>query len=186
MKKSKLNKNNLRIIVTGGGTGGHVKPLMAVVTELKKHKTDILYVGSGFDLEKKEAEKHKIKYKKILTGKYRRYFDIKNFLDVFKVAIGFIQALFIIFTFLVKLTDIIHRLWQTTSYLFPLKPRAPVHPYSPTYREPPGAGFPNGYPLPSSSAVAHWLLTRVCFPSLIKRRHEEGFREKRCFQLMKS
>ena len=77
-------KNTVRIIVTGGGTGGHVKPLMAVVCQLQKHHCDILYIGSGAEIEKKEAQKHKIGYKKVLCGKYRRYFDVFNFIDIFK------------------------------------------------------------------------------------------------------
>lgn len=99
MNQKIKSNNETKIIVTGGGTGGHVKPLMAVVEELQKHKCNILYIGSGTEIEKKEAEKHKIKYKKILCGKYRRYFDWQNFIDIFKAIIGFFQAFFIILFF---------------------------------------------------------------------------------------
>ena len=87
-----------KIIVTGGGTGGHVVPLMVVVSELKKHDFDILFVGSGIDLEKKAAEKENIKYKSVLSGKYRRYFSLENFIDPFKIIIGFLQSFWIILT----------------------------------------------------------------------------------------
>jgi UDP-N-acetylglucosamine--N-acetylmuramyl-(pentapeptide) pyrophosphoryl-undecaprenol N-acetylglucosamine transferase len=96
----KSNKNiNKKILVTGGGTGGHVVPLMAVVDELKKKKAQILYVGSGNQIEKDLAKERKIDYKVISTGKWRRYFDLNNFIDIFKVVIGFIQSFFIILSF---------------------------------------------------------------------------------------
>lgn len=99
MRNKTVKENKVRIIVTGGGSGGHVKPLMAVVEELQQHSCDILYIGSGAEIEKKEAGKHKIKYRQILCGKYRRYFDWQNFIDPFKIAIGFLQAFFIILFF---------------------------------------------------------------------------------------
>jgi len=88
-----------KILVTGGGTGGHAVPLMAVIDELKKNNADILYVGSGTEIERKLASEHKVKYKAILSGKYRRYFDWQNFIDFFKIIIGFIQSFFIILFF---------------------------------------------------------------------------------------
>lgn len=96
---SKINKEKVRIIITGGGTGGHIVPLMAVTRELKKRDFDILYVGSGMELEKKVAEKENIKYKSVLSGKFRRYFSYENFIDPFKIMIGFFQAFWIILTY---------------------------------------------------------------------------------------
>lgn len=89
-----MKKN--KIVVTGGGTGGHVLPLISVIEELKKENLDILYIGSGNKIERQEAEKIKIKYKAIFTGKYRRYFDFRNFIDIFKIIFGFLQSFFII------------------------------------------------------------------------------------------
>jgi len=97
---SKLNnEKQIKIIVTGGGTGGHVVPLMAVVEELKKHNSEILYLGSGIDLEKQTAEKEEIKYKSVLSGKFKRYFSFDNFLSPFKIFLGFFQSFFIILFF---------------------------------------------------------------------------------------
>lgn len=86
----------IKILVTGGGTGGHVIPLMSIVDELKKYNTQILYVGSGNKIEKQEANKHHISYKSIMVGKYRRYFDWQNFIDFFKFLIGIFQSFFIV------------------------------------------------------------------------------------------
>lgn len=88
-----------KIIITGGGTGGHVMPLMAVVDELKKSKQKLFYIGSGSEIEKEEAKKRDLKYKSILTGKYRRYFDWQNFIDAVKFFIGIIQSFFIVLFF---------------------------------------------------------------------------------------
>lgn len=94
----KNNQKN-RVVITGGGSGGHVMPLEAVVSELKSDKVDILYVGSGLELEKEMAERQKIPYKKIYTGKLRRYFSWQNFLDIAKLKIGFWQSLLIVCKF---------------------------------------------------------------------------------------
>jgi len=94
-----MKNQPMKILVTGGGTGGHVFPLMSVVSELKKQKTKIIYVGSGNLLERVQARKYNISYKKIFSGKWRRYFDLNNFIDIFKIIIGFLQSILIILFF---------------------------------------------------------------------------------------
>jgi len=89
-------RRKIKIIVTGGGTGGHVLPLMAVVKELKKETAHIFYIGSGKEIEKEAAKKERLQYRGILSGKMRRYFSLWNIVDFFKVIIGFIQSFFII------------------------------------------------------------------------------------------
>lgn len=74
-------------------------PLMAIVDELKKHNSNLLYIGSGNEIEKQEAQKRKLKYKSILTGKYRRYFDWQNFIDAIKFFVGLIQSFFVVLFF---------------------------------------------------------------------------------------
>ena len=81
-----------RIILTGGGTAGHVTPNMALMPELKKHGYDIQYIGSYDGMEKKLIEDMGIPYHGISSGKLRRYFSMKNFSDPFKVLKGISEA----------------------------------------------------------------------------------------------
>jgi len=85
-----------KIILTGGGTAGHVIPNLALIPQLKKSGYEIVYIGSIDGIEKNLIEKNNIKYYGIETGKLRRYFDIKNFKDPFKVFKGISQASYII------------------------------------------------------------------------------------------
>lgn len=81
-----------RIILTGGGTAGHVTPNIALLPELKRQGFDIQYIGSYDGIEKKLIEEFDVPYHGISSGKLRRYFDPKNFSDPFKVIKGYRQA----------------------------------------------------------------------------------------------
>ena len=81
-----------RIILTGGGTAGHVTPNMALIPELKAAGYDIHYIGSYDGIERKLIEEMQISYHGISSGKLRRYFDIKNFSDPFRVIKGCQEA----------------------------------------------------------------------------------------------
>lgn len=81
-----------RIVLTGGGTAGHVTPNIALLPKLKELGYDIQYIGSYDGIEKKLIEELGIPYHGIASGKLRRYFDVKNFSDPFRVAKGFFQA----------------------------------------------------------------------------------------------
>lgn len=81
-----------RIVLTGGGTAGHVTPNIALLPTLKKLDYDIHYIGSYEGIEKKLIEDFDIPYYGISTGKLRRYFDVKNFSDPFRVIKGFSEA----------------------------------------------------------------------------------------------
>jgi UDP-N-acetylglucosamine--N-acetylmuramyl-(pentapeptide) pyrophosphoryl-undecaprenol N-acetylglucosamine transferase len=81
-----------RIVLTGGGTAGHVTPCIALFPALRKEGYDIQYIGSYHGIEQKLIEEYKIPYHGISSGKLRRYFDMKNFTDPFKVAKGYTQA----------------------------------------------------------------------------------------------
>ncbi len=85
----------MRIVLTSGGTGGHLFPLIDVAKKIKEKQPDaeFLFVGPDGILEDILMEKNDIPSKKILVGKFRRYFDLANFLDFFKVPIGIIQSL---------------------------------------------------------------------------------------------
>lgn len=81
-----------RIILTGGGTAGHVTPNIALIPALKEKGYDIQYIGSYNGMEKGLIEDYKLPYHGISSGKLRRYFDLKNFTDPFRVIKGFSEA----------------------------------------------------------------------------------------------
>lgn len=81
-----------RIVLTGGGTAGHVTPNIALIPTLQKEGYDIHYIGSYDGIEKKLIEEIGIPYYGISSGKLRRYFDLKNFSDPFKVLKGYGEA----------------------------------------------------------------------------------------------
>ena len=81
-----------RIVLTGGGTAGHVTPCIALLPELQKEGYDIHYIGSYNGIERKLIEEYQIPYHGISSGKLRRYFDPKNFSDPFKVMKGYFEA----------------------------------------------------------------------------------------------
>lgn len=81
-----------RIILTGGGTAGHVTPNIALLPRLRELQYDIHYIGSYNGIEKELIEKQQIPYHGISSGKLRRYFSLKNFTDPFRVLKGFSEA----------------------------------------------------------------------------------------------
>lgn len=81
-----------RIILTGGGTAGHVTPNIALLPRLKEYGYDIHYIGSYNGMEKELIEKQNIPYHGISSGKLRRYFSLQNFTDPFRVLKGFGEA----------------------------------------------------------------------------------------------
>ena len=81
-----------KIIMTGGGSAGHVTPNLALIPKLKMLGYEIEYIGSKAGIERKIIEGENIKYHPISSGKLRRYFDIKNISDPFKVVKGIFDA----------------------------------------------------------------------------------------------
>ena len=81
-----------KIILTGGGTAGHVTPNIALLPKLINSGYQIQYIGSREGMEKALIEKEGIAYAGISSGKLRRYFDLKNFTDPFRVAKGCFEA----------------------------------------------------------------------------------------------
>ncbi len=81
-----------KIILTGGGTAGHVTPNIAMIPRLKELGYEISYIGTYNGIEKKLIEEIGIPYYGISSGKLRRYFDLKNFTDPFRVNKGFGDA----------------------------------------------------------------------------------------------
>ena len=80
-----------KILLTGGGTAGHVTANLALLSELREKHT-IYYMGSKDGIEKELAEKAGLPYFGISTGKLRRYFSLRNLTDPFRVIGGFFQA----------------------------------------------------------------------------------------------
>lgn len=86
-----------RFVLTGGGTGGHIMPLIAMHNYLQEYPVEILYIGEKNGREEKICRDNKIDFQGILAGKWRRSNDledlVKNIVDVFKIGIGFCQAI---------------------------------------------------------------------------------------------
>ena len=81
-----------KIVLTGGGSAGHITPNIALLPRLEQMGYEISYIGSYEGMEKKLIGDYNIPYYGISTGKFRRYFDLKNFTDPFRVIRGFGEA----------------------------------------------------------------------------------------------
>lgn len=82
-----------KIVLTGGGSGGHIFPLVAVAEELQKQSdAELFYIGPKHALNA-EFEKRNIKILPIASSKLRRYFDWRNFTDIFKFLWSILQAI---------------------------------------------------------------------------------------------
>jgi UDP-N-acetylglucosamine--N-acetylmuramyl-(pentapeptide) pyrophosphoryl-undecaprenol N-acetylglucosamine transferase len=85
-----------KIILTGGGTAGHVTPNIALLPELKACGYEVVYIGSRDGMEKGLIEACGVDYRGISSGKLRRYIDMKNLTDIFRVIKGIGEATSII------------------------------------------------------------------------------------------
>lgn len=84
------------VLVTGGGSGGHVTPAIAVGQALRADGLDVAFVGSNTGLEEALVQPTGLRYLGISAGKLRRYFSWQNFLDAFRVLLGVLHALLLI------------------------------------------------------------------------------------------
>lgn len=90
----------MKILLTGGGTAGHIWPIIAVAENLKKNsRVNFLYLGSRQGPERKIARDFQIPFRGLVVGKWRPYFSFSNFWDIFKTFLGLIQAFSILSTF---------------------------------------------------------------------------------------
>ncbi|MBQ9625177.1 MAG: undecaprenyldiphospho-muramoylpentapeptide beta-N-acetylglucosaminyltransferase [Clostridia bacterium] len=80
------------ICFTGGGTAGHISPNLALIPYFLDKGYEVHYIGSKTGLEN-EMVKSPIIFHQISTGKLRRYFDIKNFTDPFRIINGYAQSI---------------------------------------------------------------------------------------------
>lgn len=81
------------IVFTGGGTAGHVTPNIALIKELQQEDWTIAYVGSADGIECSMIQNLGIPFHAVSSGKLRRYFSVKNFLDPFKIVLGVLQSI---------------------------------------------------------------------------------------------
>lgn len=81
-----------KIVLTGGGTAGHVTPNLALLPYLKQEGYEVIYIGSQNGIERTLIEAEGIPYYGISTGKLRRYLSKENLKDVFKVLKGISEA----------------------------------------------------------------------------------------------
>jgi UDP-N-acetylglucosamine--N-acetylmuramyl-(pentapeptide) pyrophosphoryl-undecaprenol N-acetylglucosamine transferase len=84
----------IRIVIAGGGTGGHVVPALAVVEELRRQNAavELLWIGSHGGVERETAERELIPFRSVATGKFRRYLALKTIPDAFRIPFGSLQA----------------------------------------------------------------------------------------------
>jgi UDP-N-acetylglucosamine--N-acetylmuramyl-(pentapeptide) pyrophosphoryl-undecaprenol N-acetylglucosamine transferase len=91
----------MKVVFTGGGTAGHIFPILAIIREMKKIHPEndlrLFYIGPKDEYSLLLLSQNGVKVKTILTGKLRRYFSFKNFLDLCKIPIGILQGLFWLF-----------------------------------------------------------------------------------------
>lgn len=91
----------MRILLTGGGTGGHIFPLISVARQIQKieKNSQLIFLGpiKGYEAEFVNS---RIRIHHIITGKIRRYFSIYYLIDIPKITIGFIQAYFYLFKYM--------------------------------------------------------------------------------------
>ena len=81
-----------KIVLTGGGTAGHVTPNLALLPYLKAEGYEIVYIGSEKGIERTLIEAEGIPYYSISTGKLRRYLSKENIKDIFRVVKGIAEA----------------------------------------------------------------------------------------------
>lgn len=96
----------MKIILTGGGTGGHLMPLIAVARKIREKQPDVqlMFVGPKGKMEETLMGAENIPSKWIAAGKMRRYFSLLNFVDFFKIIFGVMQSLVIL---LIEMPDAI-------------------------------------------------------------------------------
>lgn len=87
---------SIKIVLTGGGSAGHVTPNLALIEALLEQDWEIDYLGSAEGVEKKMITAVNIPFHNILTGKLRRYFSWQNFFDPCKILVGIVQAFFLL------------------------------------------------------------------------------------------
>lgn len=89
-----MTDDGLRLVIAGGGTGGHVLPALAVMEELRERDLALrpLWIGSTAGVERESAQRAGIPYQAIATGKLRRYLSAQTPVDAARIPLGALQA----------------------------------------------------------------------------------------------
>lgn len=88
----------MRIVLTGGGTGGHLTPLVAVAKKIREKvpEAEFLFIGPKGKLEDEIMGRENIPIRNIPVGKLRRYFSLANLIDPFRVLGGIFKSLWLL------------------------------------------------------------------------------------------
>ncbi len=90
----------MRVLISGGGTGGHVYPALAVAMQLQQHyNADILYLGSDDGLETRLVPAAGLRFRAIQAGKLQRYVSLRTVTGIARVPVGMTQAVGIVHNF---------------------------------------------------------------------------------------
>jgi len=92
---TKSEKKETKIVLAGGGSGGHVIPLLSI-WEILKDEYDVLFVCSSGGKETAVLEARGVNFKGVWAGKLRRYFDWQNIVDLFRIPVGVLQSYFLL------------------------------------------------------------------------------------------
>jgi UDP-N-acetylglucosamine--N-acetylmuramyl-(pentapeptide) pyrophosphoryl-undecaprenol N-acetylglucosamine transferase len=85
-----------RILLTGGGTAGHVTPNLALLPRLREQGYAVSYIGTAKGIERELVTRENVPYYTIPAGKLRRYLDLKNITDIVRIKLGFLKSLLLI------------------------------------------------------------------------------------------
>ncbi len=84
---------SIRLVIAGGGTGGHVQPALAVLQSLRlRVDVDALWIGSRDGIEGTIAQDNGVSFRAIQTGKFRRYFSLQTPIDAARIPVGMLQS----------------------------------------------------------------------------------------------
>lgn len=94
MSTSRTKHKTFRLVIAGGGTGGHVLPAVSVIEELRHRglPVELLWIGSHAGVERQVATSAGVPFEAIQTGKLRRYASVKTVTDMFRIPVGYVQA----------------------------------------------------------------------------------------------
>ena len=85
-----------KVVLTGGGTAGHVTPNLALLPALRERGWQVEYVGSREGIERRLAREAGLRYHGVHTGKLRRYLSWQNIVDPLRILAGIVEAVFLL------------------------------------------------------------------------------------------